>query len=73
MNNFEINYDLRPYLPDIYVKQNILTSFDSINNNNTVGVNSVIFIFYIHYKNLGQIENFVKEFHSFYNLHIFDI
>lgn len=44
MNNFEINYDLRPYLPDIYVKQNILTSFDLINNNNTIGANSVIFI-----------------------------
>lgn len=44
MNEFEINYDLRPYLPDIFVKQNILSSFDSINNNNTVGINSVIFI-----------------------------
>lgn len=47
MSDFEINYDLRPYIPDIYIKNDIYTSFDTNNNNNNIGINSVIFIFNI--------------------------
>ena len=44
---FEINYDTRPYLPDIFIKDNIYNSFDAINNNNNIPINSTIFIFNI--------------------------
>ena len=42
--SFEINYDIRPYLPDIFIKQNIYNSCDSLNNNNNINANDVIFI-----------------------------
>ena len=47
MNDFEINYDLRPYLPDVYIKNEIYSSSDSINNNTNISINSSIFIFNI--------------------------
>jgi len=47
MSDFEINYDTRPYLPDIYIKENIYNSFDAVNNNNNIEINSMIFIFNI--------------------------
>jgi len=47
MSDFEINYDTRPYLPDIFIKENIYNSWDIVNNNNTIGINSTIFIFNI--------------------------
>lgn len=47
MSDFDINYDLRPYIPDIYIKNNIYNSFDAVNNNNNIGINSIIFIFNI--------------------------
>jgi hypothetical protein len=51
MSEFEINYDTRPYLPDIIIKDNIYNSCDSINNNNSIEINSTIFIVNIN-KNL---------------------
>jgi hypothetical protein len=47
MSDLEINYDLRPYIPDIYINDNIYNSFDCVNNNNNIGINSTIFIFNI--------------------------
>ena len=47
IDKFDINYDTRPYLPDIFIKNPILNSSDSINHNNSVGINSVIFVFNI--------------------------
>jgi hypothetical protein len=46
-HEFEINYDLRPYLPDIYIGNSIYNSSDSINNNTDISINSSIFIFNI--------------------------
>jgi hypothetical protein len=42
--DFKINYDLRPYLPDIFIKSNIYNSNDLINNNTTIDINTMIFI-----------------------------
>lgn len=47
MTDFEINYDTRPYLPDIFIKESIYSSFDVVNNNNNVMANSTIFVFNI--------------------------
>jgi hypothetical protein len=47
MDDFEINYDLRPYMPDIFIKNKIYTSMDSINNNKDILITSSIFIFNI--------------------------
>lgn len=47
MSELNINYDLRPYIPDIYIKDNIFNSFDSVNINNSIGINTSIFIFNI--------------------------
>lgn len=44
MCDFEINYDFRPYLPDINIKNNIYNSCDTINNNTNVDINNMIFI-----------------------------
>ncbi len=44
MSEFEINYDTRPYLPDIIMKDDIYNSFDSVNNNNSIEINSTMFI-----------------------------
>ena len=45
MGDLEINYDTRPYLPDIFIKDKIFTSCDSVNNNTNILINSTIFIF----------------------------
>jgi hypothetical protein len=42
--NFEINYDMRPYLPDIFINQNIYNSCDSVDNNNNIDINTTIFL-----------------------------
>jgi hypothetical protein len=42
-HNFKINYDFRPYLPDIFIKQNIYNSCDTTNNNTNVDINTMIF------------------------------
>ena len=47
MNNLILNYDTRPYLPDIFMKDNIYNTFDSINKQNNISLNSTIFIFNI--------------------------
>ena len=47
MSDFEINYDTRPYLPDIFIKESIYNSFDAVNNNNNIEINSTIFVFNI--------------------------
>lgn len=47
MSDIDLNYDLRPYIPDIYIKGNIFNSFDSVNMNNSIGINTSIFIFNI--------------------------
>jgi len=43
-HNFKINYDLRPYLPDIFVKSNIYNSCDEVNNNTNTNINTMVFI-----------------------------
>ena len=43
-HNFRINYDFRPYLPDIFIKPNIYNSCDLTNNNTNVDINTIIFI-----------------------------
>ncbi len=43
-HDFKINYDFRPYLPDIYIKQNIYNSCDKVNNNINTDINTMIFI-----------------------------
>ena len=57
MNDFEINYDLRPYIPDIYIKNDIYNSSDSINNNTDISINSSIFIFNIDRKLDNPVNN----------------
>ena len=57
MDNFEINYDLRPYLPDIFMAKQIYNSSDTINNNNNININSTIFIFNLKNENLTSIYN----------------
>lgn len=47
MCDFKINYDLRPYLPDLNIKTNIYNTLDSVNNNLNINVNLTIFIFNI--------------------------
>lgn len=47
MTDFEINYDARPYIPDIFIKDDIYKSFDAVDNNNNIGINSTIFVFNI--------------------------
>lgn len=47
MCDFKINYDLRPYLPDLNIKTDVYNTCDSINNNTNINVNSTIFIFNI--------------------------
>lgn len=44
MKNFKINYDFRPYIPDLDIKTNIYNTSDSINNNTNVDINTMIFI-----------------------------
>jgi len=44
MCDFEINYDFRPYLPDLNIKSNIYNSCDSINTNTNTDINLIIFI-----------------------------
>lgn len=44
MCDFKINYDFRPYLPDINIKDNIYNSCDSVNNNTNININNMIFI-----------------------------
>ena len=57
MNDFEINYDLRPYIPDVYIKDDIYNSSDSINNNTNILINSSIFIFNIDRKLDNPVNN----------------
>lgn len=44
MSNFEINYDFRPYLPDLNIKTDIYNSCDIINNNTNTDINLMVFI-----------------------------
>ena len=44
MSDFEINYDFRPYLPDLNIKSNIYNSCDAINNNTNIDINLMVFI-----------------------------
>lgn len=44
MSSFKINYDFRPYLPDLDIKNNIYNTSDSVNNNTNVDINTMIFI-----------------------------
>lgn len=50
MSKLEIHIDTRPYLPDIYTKQDIYSSFDRIDINNYISINSQIFIFNLNSK-----------------------
>jgi len=43
-HDFKINYDFRPYLPDIFVKSNIYNSYDTVNNNTNTDINTMIFV-----------------------------
>ena len=43
-HDFKINYDFRPYLPDIFVKSNIYNSCDIVNNNTNTDINTMIFV-----------------------------
>ena len=44
MSDFEINYDFRPYLPDLNIKSDIYNSCDAINNNTNIDINLMVFI-----------------------------
>lgn len=44
MCDFEINYDFRPYLPDLNIKSNIYNSCDTINNNTNTDINLMVFV-----------------------------
>lgn len=44
MSDFEINYDFRPYLPDLNIKTDIYNSCDAINNNTNIDINLMVFI-----------------------------
>ena len=44
MSNFEINYDFRPYLPDLNIKTDIYNSCDAINNNINIDINLMVFV-----------------------------
>lgn len=43
-HDFKINYDFRPYLPDIFIKSNIYNSYDAVNNNTNTDINTMIFV-----------------------------
>lgn len=53
----EINYDFRPYVPDIFLKDNIFNSSDTVNSNNNISVNSTIFVINLKNENLQSIYN----------------
>ena len=44
-NKIEVQIDTRPYLPDIFLKNNIYTSCDGLNYNNYISIDQSIFIF----------------------------
>jgi hypothetical protein len=44
MSDFEINYDFRPYLPDLNIKSDIYNSCDVINNNVNIDINLMVFV-----------------------------
>ena len=54
MANLEVNYDTRPYLPDLFIKNNIYSSCDAVNNNNNILLNSTIFIFNIEVESINS-------------------
>jgi hypothetical protein len=57
MNNFIVNYDIRPYLPDIFINGNIYNSCDNINNNTNVPINTTIVIINLKDEQLNSIYN----------------
>ena len=61
MCDFDINYDFRPYLPDLNIKSNVYNSCDSVNNNTNTDINFMIFIININ-RPLDSIYNDPKRF-----------
>ena len=49
MCDFDINYDFRPYLPDLNIKLDIYNTCDSVNNNTNIDINLMVFIININY------------------------
>lgn len=53
-HDFKINYDFRPYLPDIFVKSDKYNSCDAVNNNTNSDINIMIFVININRPLLSQ-------------------
>ena len=65
MREFNIKYDMRPHIPDIFIKNKIFTSNDSLNNNKNIMINSTIFILNM---NLSTKEEMIQYTDPFYML-----